>query len=153
MSLAAVCSLTPVLISTCKKVRIDTRDSRFHRVIARFTRHFVAARTMTRITQIEDHGAAVAWSPIGKHADFIALGAKVCFLLRIALDFGHFSNFLWSTKSWCGEPCLPLALVQSLHNESLNDDGETVVGLMGCETFCKCVSHAVSSLSLPLHSL
>jgi len=31
---------------------------------------------MTRITQIEDRGAAVAWSPIKSHADVIALGAK-----------------------------------------------------------------------------
>ena len=38
--------------------------------------HF--AMTMTRITQLENRGAAVAWSPIGTHADFIALGAKVC---------------------------------------------------------------------------
>jgi len=35
--------------------------------------------TMTRITQLEDRGAAVAWSPIGSHSDFIALGAKVGF--------------------------------------------------------------------------
>jgi hypothetical protein len=35
--------------------------------------------TMTRITQIEDRGAAVAWSPVASHADFIVLGAKVGF--------------------------------------------------------------------------
>ena len=35
--------------------------------------------TMTRITQLEDHGAAVAWSPVASHADFIVLGAKVGF--------------------------------------------------------------------------
>jgi hypothetical protein len=35
--------------------------------------------TMTRITQIEDRGAAVAWSPVASHADFIVLGAKVRF--------------------------------------------------------------------------
>ena len=33
---------------------------------------------MTLITQIEDKGAVVAWSPIGgQHADVIALGSKV----------------------------------------------------------------------------
>lgn len=32
---------------------------------------------MTLITQIEDKGAVVAWSPIGEHADVIALGSKV----------------------------------------------------------------------------
>jgi len=31
---------------------------------------------MTRITQIEDRGAAVAWSPIKSHADVIAVGSK-----------------------------------------------------------------------------
>jgi len=32
---------------------------------------------MTLITQIEDKGAVVAWSPIGEYADVIALGSKV----------------------------------------------------------------------------
>lgn len=32
---------------------------------------------MTLITQIEDKGAVVAWSPIGEHADVIAVGSKV----------------------------------------------------------------------------
>jgi hypothetical protein len=32
----------------------------------------------TLITQIEDKGAVVAWSPIGEYADVIALGSKVC---------------------------------------------------------------------------
>ena len=32
---------------------------------------------MTKVAQIEDRGAAVAWSPVGDHADVIALGAKV----------------------------------------------------------------------------
>lgn len=36
---------------------------------------------MTRITQLEDRGAAVAWSPIASYADYVALGAKVCFLM------------------------------------------------------------------------
>jgi len=31
---------------------------------------------MTKITQIEDRGAAVAWSPVQKYSDVIALGAK-----------------------------------------------------------------------------
>jgi len=29
---------------------------------------------MTLITQIEDKGAVVAWSPVGEYADVIALG-------------------------------------------------------------------------------
>ena len=33
---------------------------------------------MTRITEIEDRGAAVAWSPEDSLADVIALGTKVC---------------------------------------------------------------------------
>jgi len=33
---------------------------------------------MTKVTQLEDRGAAVAWSPIASHADYLALGAKVC---------------------------------------------------------------------------
>lgn len=40
---------------------------------------------MTRITQIEDRGAAVAWSPIKSHADVIALGAKVSYCLVFSL--------------------------------------------------------------------
>ena len=40
---------------------------------------------MTLITQIEDKGAVVAWSPIGEYADVIALGSKVRFLFIIAL--------------------------------------------------------------------
>jgi hypothetical protein len=32
---------------------------------------------MTLITQIEDKGAVVAWSPVGEYADVIALGTKV----------------------------------------------------------------------------
>ena len=32
---------------------------------------------MTKITEIEDRGATIAWCPIGEHADVIALGAKV----------------------------------------------------------------------------
>lgn len=43
----------------------------------------------TRITQLENRGAAVAWSPIGSHADFIALGAKVC-----AFDVEKLGHFL-----------------------------------------------------------
>lgn len=32
---------------------------------------------MTKVTQIEDRSAAVAWSPISSRADVIALGEKV----------------------------------------------------------------------------
>jgi hypothetical protein len=45
----------------------------------RFFFHGHFAVTMTIITQLEDRGAAVAWSPITSHSDFIVLGAKVCF--------------------------------------------------------------------------
>lgn len=34
-------------------------------------------KTMTRIAQIEDHGSVLAWSPIKKYADVVALGTKV----------------------------------------------------------------------------
>ena len=40
--------------------------------------HLLASiNIMTKVAQIEDRGAAVAWSPISEHADVIALGAKV----------------------------------------------------------------------------
>ncbi len=32
---------------------------------------------MTKITQIDDRSATIAWSPIQSHADIVALGAKV----------------------------------------------------------------------------
>jgi len=32
---------------------------------------------MTKITQIEDKGATIAWSPCRQHPDIIALGTKV----------------------------------------------------------------------------
>ena len=32
---------------------------------------------MTKVTQIDDRSATIAWSPIGSHADVVALGAKV----------------------------------------------------------------------------
>jgi|AntRauTorckE5430_2_1112549.scaffolds.fasta_scaffold01803_2 hypothetical protein len=34
---------------------------------------------MTKIAEIEDRGATVAWSPVNEYADVIAVGAKVCF--------------------------------------------------------------------------
>ena len=34
---------------------------------------------MTKITQIEDRGATVAWSPTSSHPDVIAVGAKVSY--------------------------------------------------------------------------
>lgn len=33
---------------------------------------------MTKIAEIEDRGATIAWSPVAEIADVIALGAKVC---------------------------------------------------------------------------
>jgi hypothetical protein len=38
---------------------------------------------MSKIAQIEDRGAATAWSPIRTYADVIALGAKVGFLSEV----------------------------------------------------------------------
>ena len=32
---------------------------------------------MTKITEVEDRGATVAWSPVSSHADYLALGVKV----------------------------------------------------------------------------
>jgi len=32
---------------------------------------------MTKIAQIDDHGSALAWSPVKDHADVVALGTKV----------------------------------------------------------------------------
>ena len=32
---------------------------------------------MTKIAEIQDRGAAVAWSPISSHPDLLALGTKV----------------------------------------------------------------------------
>jgi len=34
-------------------------------------------KKMTKITQIEDKGATIAWSPCRQHPDIIALGTKV----------------------------------------------------------------------------
>jgi hypothetical protein len=34
---------------------------------------------MTKIAEISDRGASVAWSPIKKYADVIAVGSKVRF--------------------------------------------------------------------------
>ena len=42
---------------------------------------------MTLITQIEDKGAVVAWSPIVEYADVIALGSKVRFSFSSLLFF------------------------------------------------------------------
>ena len=33
---------------------------------------------MTKIAELKDKGAVVAWSPLGEYADVIALGSKVC---------------------------------------------------------------------------
>ena len=40
---------------------------------------------MTKIAELQDKGAVVAWSPIGEYADVIALGSKVRFLLLLLL--------------------------------------------------------------------
>ena len=41
---------------------------------------------MTKITQIEDRSAAVAWSPIQSYADVIALGAKVSWMKKVGVE-------------------------------------------------------------------
>ena len=33
---------------------------------------------MTKIAELKDKGAVVAWSPLCEYADVIALGSKVC---------------------------------------------------------------------------
>lgn len=33
---------------------------------------------MTKIAELQDKGAVVAWSPMGEYADVVALGSKVC---------------------------------------------------------------------------
>ena len=38
---------------------------------------------MTRIAQIEDRGATVAWSPVTGYADVIAVGAKVRYSITV----------------------------------------------------------------------
>ena len=38
---------------------------------------------MTKIAEIEDRGATIAWSPVAEIADVIALGAKVCLFLAV----------------------------------------------------------------------
>jgi hypothetical protein len=40
---------------------------------------------MTKISQIDDRGAVVAWSPVGEFADVIALGSKVCVVVVVLL--------------------------------------------------------------------
>ena len=35
---------------------------------------------MTKIAQIDDHGSALAWSPVKEHADVVALGTKVRYI-------------------------------------------------------------------------
>ena len=41
---------------------------------------------MTKITEVEDRGATVAWSPVSSHADYLALGVKVSTFGRGALQ-------------------------------------------------------------------
>lgn len=37
---------------------------------------------MTKIAELKDKGAVVAWSPlVGEYADVIALGSKVCIII------------------------------------------------------------------------
>lgn len=40
---------------------------------------------MTKIAELKDKGAVVAWSPIGEYADVIALGSKVRHSLYIIM--------------------------------------------------------------------
>ena len=40
---------------------------------------------MTKIAELKDKGAVVAWSPLGEYADVIALGSKVCVLSVVCI--------------------------------------------------------------------
>ena len=40
---------------------------------------------MTKIAELKDKGAVVAWSPLGEYADVIALGSKVCISSEVAV--------------------------------------------------------------------
>lgn len=61
-----------------------------HSSVGRRSRARDIVMTMTRITQLEDRGAALAWSPIASHADYIALGAKVCCCFASGKKLSHF---------------------------------------------------------------
>ena len=41
---------------------------------------------MSKVAQIEERGATVAWSPLGDHADVMALGSKVCLLSPVSRE-------------------------------------------------------------------
>lgn len=44
------------------------------------------ALTMTKIAELKDKGAVVAWSPlVGEYADVIALGSKVCIIIDMVI--------------------------------------------------------------------
>ena len=50
---------------------------------------------MTKITQIDDRGATVAWCPLTGYGDIVAVGAKVsrcCYLLAGKAGEGDFAN-------------------------------------------------------------
>ena len=43
---------------------------------------------MTKIAELKDKGAVVAWSPlVGEYADVIALGSKVCIIIDMVIYF------------------------------------------------------------------
>ena len=57
---------------------------------------------MTKIAELKDKGAVVAWSPLGEYADVIALGSKVCMSLLwyismyiVGLLYCKMFLFLW----------------------------------------------------------
>ena len=41
---------------------------------------------MSKVAQIEERGATVAWSPLGDHADVMALGSKVSLLSHVSRE-------------------------------------------------------------------
>jgi len=68
--------------ASCAEIR--PRESNIHTSYVHLLMYVVPSltsahieRTMTRIAQIDDRGAALAWSPVSSHADVIALGTKV----------------------------------------------------------------------------
>ena len=65
---------------------------------------------MTKIAQIDDHGSALAWSPVKDHADVVALGTKVRYMgtkqsdhgqkLKLKVPFGKQQVVAESVERW-----------------------------------------------------
>ena len=56
---------------------------------------------MTKIAQIDDHGSALAWSPVKDYADVVALGTKVsCYYLWFGAGQKLFRLFVEKVPTW-----------------------------------------------------